>query len=232
MSTSDTPPAALLSAAASARVAQVLVGLGCVRVTTAQPFVYTSGWASPVYIDTRLLMSDVALRREVMDLAAAALAPLVRDAGIDAVVGAESSGIASAAWLAERLALPMLYLRKRPMGWGSAARLEGRLPEAARLLYVDDVTTDARSKVAAAESLRGTGARVADCLVLVDYAIYPGSRHLLAEHALRMHALTNWEHLYAALLTGGGLSPTQTHTLAAFRADPVAWSIEHGGVGA
>jgi orotate phosphoribosyltransferase len=234
LTTSDiqAPSAPLLPADASARVAQVLVGLGCVRITAAQPFIYTSGWASPVYIDTRLLMSDVPLRREVMDLAAHALAPLMREQGIDAVVGAESSGIANAAWLAERLSLPLLYLRKRPMGWGNTARLEGRLPDKARLLYVDDVTTDARSKVAAAESLRGTGATVADCLVLVDYAIYPGSRRLLAEHALRMHALTRWEHLHTALLASGRLSDIEARTLAAFRDDPVSWSIEHGGVGA
>ena len=165
----------LLSYAQSARVAQALISLDAVRITTGQPFIYTSGWASPVYVDTRLLMSEVALRKEMMDLAADSLRPLVAHKGINAIVGAESSGIAVAAWLAERLFLPMLYLRKRPMGWGNSARLEGHLPEDARLLYVDDVTTDGRSKVAAAESLRRTGAQIADGLVLVDYAIYPES---------------------------------------------------------
>ncbi|KAF7599869.1 MAG: phosphoribosyltransferase [Candidatus Dactylopiibacterium carminicum] len=224
--------ASLLSPSRSARVAEVLVALGAVRITTAQPFIYTSGWASPVYVDTRLLMSDVALRREVMDIAAEGLIPLVARQGINAIVGAESSGIAVAAWLAERLALPLLYLRKRPMGWGNSARLEGRLPDQACLLHVDDVTTDGRSKVAAAQSLRGTGARTADSLVLVDYAIYPQSRELFAEHNLTLHALTSWAHLHAALLASGKLDAEEAGTLAAFSADPVQWSIEHGGVGA
>ncbi|MGC3964646.1 MAG: hypothetical protein QM803_15350 [Rhodocyclaceae bacterium] len=221
-----------LPSTCSARVAEVLVALGAIRITTAQPFIYTSGWASPVYIDTRLLMSDVSLRREIMDLAADALAPLIAASGINAIIGAESSGIATAAWLAERTALPLLYLRKRPMGWGNSARLEGRLPKDATLLYVDDVTTDARSKVAAAESLRGTGARIADCLVLVDYAIYPKSRELLTEHALSMHALCTWAHLHDALLACGALNESEARTLEAFRADPVRWSVEHGGVSA
>jgi orotate phosphoribosyltransferase len=220
------------SSSPSARVAGTLVRLGAVRIASGQPFVYTSGWASPVYIDTRLLMSDVAARRAVLDVAIDALAEHVRAQGINAVVGAESSGIAFGAWLAERLDLPMLYLRKRPLGWGNAARLEGQLPADAKLLYVDDVTTDARSKVAATAALRATGAQMNDCLVFVDYAIYPGARALLAEHTLRLHALTHWAELHAALIEKGGLSDDQLRTLEAFSADPVQWSIEHGGVGA
>ncbi|QEI07434.1 phosphoribosyltransferase [Pigmentiphaga aceris] len=221
-----------LSASPSEQVASTLVRLGAVRISSGQPFIYTSGWASPVYIDTRLLMSDVAARRVVLDVATAALADHVRSQGINAVVGAESSGIAFAAWLAERLNLPMLYLRKRPLGWGNAARLEGLLPPDAKLLYVDDVTTDARSKVAATAALRATGAQMHDCLVFVDYAIYPGARALLAEHKLGLHSLAHWAELHAALIEAGGLSDEQIQTLAAFSADPVQWSIEHGGVGA
>jgi len=221
-----------LSSSPSAQVAGTLVRLGAVRISSGQPFVYTSGWASPVYIDTRLLMSDVAARRVVLDVATAALGAHVRSQGINAVVGAESSGIAFGAWLAERLDLPMLYLRKRPLGWGNTARLEGQLPPDAKLLYVDDVTTDARSKVAATAALRATGAQMHDCLVIVDYAIYPGAHALLAEHTLGLHSLAHWAELHAALLAEGGLSAEQIQTLAAFSADPVQWSIEHGGVGA
>lgn len=216
----------------AARVASILVGIGAVRITTGQPFVYTSGWASPVYVDTRLLMSDVGLRVEIMDLAAAALAPVVADRGVNAIVGAESSGIAFAAWIAERLALPLLYLRKRPMGWGQTARLEGRLPQDARLIYVDDVTTDGRSKLAAAKALRQGDAVVDDVLVILDYAIYPRTAGLAEAAAPRIHALTHWPDLLAALRAEGTLSPDAERTLAAFDADPVRWSLEHGGVGA
>jgi len=222
----------LLTSERSRRVADVLVALGAIRITTSQPFIYTSGWASPVYIDTRQLMSTVDARREVMDIAAEGLAPLVREQALNAIVGAESSGIAVTAWLAERLGLPMLYLRKRPMGWGSSARLEGNLPEQARLLYVDDVTTDTRSKVAAAQSLRGTGATIADCLVLVDYAIYPDSPELLTANALTMHSLTTWSGIHEALLASGTLSAEQQDTLVSFLENPVEWSIVHGGAGA
>ncbi len=217
---------------AAARVASILVGIGAVRITTGQPFVYTSGWASPVYVDTRLIMSDVGLRTHVMDLAAIAMSPVVAQGSINAIVGAESSGIAFAAWLAERLALPLLYLRKRPMGWGQTARLEGRLPPAARLLYVDDVTTDGRSKLAATAALRQGDAVVDDVLVILDYAIYPRIAGAADAKAPRIHALTHWPDLLAALRAEGGLSLEALGTLSAFDADPVRWSLEHGGVGA
>lgn len=222
----------LLSDSDAPRVAQALVGLGAVRIAADQPFFYTSGWASPVYVDAHVLMSDVALRGEIMDIAARAVAPVIASGRINAIVGTESSGIAFAAWLAERLELPMLYLRKRPVGWGISAQLEGRLPADARVLLVDDVTTDGRSKAGAVAALRQAGPVVEDVLVLLDYALYAQEAQTLADHALRLHALAAWRHLHDALLASGQLDAAQAAMLADFAASPVAWSIRHGGTGA
>lgn len=217
----------------AARTARALVATDAVRIAADTPFFYTSGWASPVYVDAHALLCDVAWRTELMDAAARAVAPLVAQRGIGAVVGSESSGIAFAAWLADRLALPMLYLRKRPIGWGVQAQLQGRLPQdGSHVLLVDDVTTDGRSKMAAATALRQTGTQVSDALVLFDYAIYPDTSERLAQHALQLHALASWPHLHAALLDAGHLSAQQRQTLADFTASPTQWSLAHGGTGA
>ncbi|NEK56117.1 phosphoribosyltransferase, partial [Rhizobium leguminosarum] len=119
--------AMIVSPADAARMARALVATDAVRIAGDTPFFYTSGWASPVYVDAHALLCDVAWRTELMEAAARAVAPLVARQGIGAVVGSESSGIAFAAWLADRLGLPMLYLRKRPIGWGVQAQLQGRL---------------------------------------------------------------------------------------------------------
>jgi len=222
----------ILAPAASARLARALAALGAVHLADAQPFFYTSGWASPVYVDARMLMSDVALRTEAMDLTAECLAPAIARQGINAVVGVENSGIAFAAWIAERLALPLLYMRKRPIGWGMRAQLEGRLPPDARVLLVDDVTTDGVSKIAAASALRQTGTRVDDTLVLMEFDVYPQTAARFAEQGMALHAMTNWADLHAALAESGRIEPAQEAMLAAWAADPVTWSIEHGGVGA
>jgi len=222
----------LISTSDAPRVARSLVGLGAVRIAAEQPFFFTSGWASPVYVDALVLMSDVRLRTEVMDIAARSVAPIIAASGINAIVGAESSGIPFAAWLAERLQLPMLYLRKRPVGWGMAAQIEGRLPDHPRVLLVDDVTTDGRSKAGAVAALRQAGPVVEDVLVLLDYALYAQEAQTLADHTLRLHALASWGHLHDALLESGKLDAKQADMLADFAAAPVQWSITHGGTGA
>lgn len=221
----------------AARVARALVDADAVRLADATPFFYTSGWASPVYVDAHALLCDVAWRTELMEAAARAVAPLVARQGIGAVVGSESSGIAFAAWLADRLGLPMLYLRKRPIGWGVQAQLQGRLPHRkdgvpARVLLVDDVTTDGRSKMAAAQALRQVGVDVGDALVLFDYAIYPDTPQRLAQQQLQLHALASWAQLHVALLEAGRLGAAQAQTLAEFTASPTQWSLAHGGTGA
>jgi orotate phosphoribosyltransferase len=232
MSVLHTDTFMLLSDSDAPRVAQALVDLGAVRIASHQPFIYTSGWASPVYVDAQVLMSDVPLRRDIMDIAARSVRPVIAARGINAIVGTESSGIAFAAWLAERLELPMLYLRKRPIGWDITAQLEGRLPVDAKVLLVDDVTTDGRSKAGTVAALRRAGPVVEDVLVLLDYALYAPQAGTLAGHALSLHALATWNHLHAALLASGQLSADQQATLADFSASPVAWSIRHGGTGA
>lgn len=230
----------------AARMARALVATDAVRIAGDTPFFYTSGWASPVYVDAHALLSDVAWRTELLDAAARSVAPLVKSRHIAAVVGSESSGIAIAAWLSDRLGLPMLYLRKRPIGWGVQAQLQGRLPPAlpalpeaapgnagpVRVLLVDDVTTDGRSKMAAAQALRQSGVDVGDALVLFDYAIYPDTPLRLARQQLQLHALASWSHLHAALLDAGRLTPAQVQTLEAFTASPTQWSLAHGGTGA
>lgn len=214
------------------RIAQALVELDVVRVATHQPFIYTTGWASPVYVDIRALMSDVPRRSLILDLAAQALKPTVEQRGINAIVGTEGAGVAFAAWLAERLGLPLLYLRKRPVGWGMGAQIEGKLPQNARVLLVDDVTTDARSKADACAALRKCGAQANDVMVLVNFDIYPQSHDMLAQQDVTLHALVTWPQLFAAYAPQAPLSPVQRDALAEFNASPVRWSLNHGGVGA
>src|SRR3982751_2121387 len=98
--------------------AKMLLEVEAVRFMTDKPFIFTSGWASPVYTDCRRLISFPRVRRTLIDFGAATI---MRDAGFeqfDAIVGGETAGIPFAAWMADRLDLPMLYVRKKPKGFG------------------------------------------------------------------------------------------------------------------
>jgi len=125
-----------------------------------RPFVYTTGWASPVYFACHCLMSCPDLR-QLMDHAAALLRERLADR-VDVVAGTETSGIPFAAWIADRRDLPMVDVRKKPIAWGVNAQIEGELAPDARCLLVDDLTTNGLSKIGAARAYSLTPAVARD----------------------------------------------------------------------
>src|SRR5207248_4414948 len=153
--------------------ARMLLEVKAVLFYEAKPFVFTSGWASPVYIDCRKLIFYPRIRGQLVDFAAVTLA---RDAGFeqfDVVAGGETAGIPFAAWMADRLMLPMQYVRKKPKGFGRNAQIEGHIEPGDRVLLVEDMTTDGRSKVHFCKALREAGATVEHCFVFFFYDIFP-----------------------------------------------------------
>jgi orotate phosphoribosyltransferase len=226
-SPSQTVDAALIAA----DTAQALLELHAVLVYEGRPFMYTTGWASPVYVDCHRLMSRPELRRKLMDHTAALLRSQLSGA-IDVVAGAETSGIPFAAWIAERLSLPMVYVRKKPIGWGVNAQVEGELAPGARCLLVDDLTTDGMSKIGAARALRHVGATVEHVFVLFNYDIYPQSRRAYAENGITLHALATWKDIFSVTKTFNYFTPERAKEIKTFLADPIGWSIAHGGAGA
>jgi len=111
--------------------AKMLLEVKAVLFSEGKPFIFTSGWASPVYIDCRKLIFYPRIRTQLVDFATSTLS---RDAGFeqfDVVAGGETAGIPYAAWIADRLGLPMQYIRKKPKGFGRNAQIEGDIREGA-----------------------------------------------------------------------------------------------------
>ncbi len=210
--------------------AQALLALEAVLVYDRQPFVYTTGWASPVYVDCRKLMSHPGFRGRLMDNAAALLRSTLADP-VDVIAGTETAGIPFAAWLADRLALPLVYVRKKPAGWGLHAQIEGDLPAGARCLLVDDLTTDGLSKIGMANALRRAGAVLEDIFVIFNFDVYPQSARAYAENGIRMHALATWKDIFSQTKAVSYFTPERAKDIKAFLADPIAWSVAHGGAG-
>ena len=122
--------------------AKMLLEIEAVKFRADEPYTFASGLASPVYIDCRKLISYPAIRQALMDFA---VATLYRDVGFDqfdAAAGGETAGIPFAAWIADRMNLPMQYVRKKPKGYGRDAQIEGDISEGQRVLLVEDLTTD------------------------------------------------------------------------------------------
>lgn len=211
-----------------AAMVRLLFEAGAVQLSHERPFILAAGWASPVYIDCRLLIGERRHRDAATRLAAAAVANAFRPDAFDAVAGAETAGIPFASWLADALDLPLRYVRKRPLGIGHNAQVEGGSVDGLRVLLIDDLTTDAGSKVAFSRGLRAAGAEVTDILTMFYHGAFPGAGQRLAEAGLRLHALATWDDVLAADL-GDRLGADDRRQIEDFLADPVAWSTRHGG---
>src|SRR3990167_11334598 len=172
--------------------AKMLLEVKAVLFSEGKPFIFPSGWASPVYIDCRKLIFYPRIRGQLVDFAVATLA---RDAGFeqfDVVAGGETAGIPYAAWIADRLMLPMQYVRKKPKGFGRNAQIEGHLEPGQRVLLVEDLTTDGRSKVNFCQALRDAGATVEHIFVIFFYDIYPEGKKILGDLGIKLHHLCTW----------------------------------------
>jgi orotate phosphoribosyltransferase len=210
--------------------AKMLLEVDAVRFMTDKPFIFTSGWASPVYTDCRRLISFPRVRRTLIDFASATA---MREAGFeafDAVAGGETAGIPFAAWMADRLALPMLYVRKQPKGFGRNTQIEGHLVEGQRVLLVEDMTSDGRSKVNFCNALRQAGAKVEHALVIFFYDIFPEGRKILADLGVTLHSLATWWDVLAVAKESGKFDPSKLAEIEKFMHDPAGWSKAHGGV--
>jgi orotate phosphoribosyltransferase len=214
----------------AALTAKMLLEVEAVRLMTDKPFIFTSGWASPVYTDCRRLISFPRVRRTLIDFA---VATVERDIGFeqfDAVAGGETAGIPFAAWMADRLMLPMQYVRKKPKGFGRNAQIEGQLEEGDRVLLVEDMTTDGRSKVNFCKALRAAGATVEHCFVFFFYDIFPESKKILRDLDITLHALATWWDVLDVAKKSGTFDKNKLKEAEKFMKDPAGWSKAHGGV--
>lgn len=210
--------------------ARMLLEVKAVLFSDEKPFIFTSGWASPVYIDCRKLIFFPHVRSRLVEFALATLARDAAQARFEVIAGGETAGIPYAAWIADRLGLPMQYVRKKPKGFGRNAQIEGDVREGARTLLVEDLTTDGRSKINFCQALREAGAVVEHVFVNFYYDIFPESKKILAELGVRLHYLATWWDVLALVKKGGYLAPAQIAELEKFLHAPAEWSAAHGGV--
>jgi orotate phosphoribosyltransferase len=214
----------------SETTAKMLLEVEAVHFNADKPYIFTSGWASPVYIDCRKLISYPRVRRGLMEMAETTI---LRDVGyeqIDAIAGGETAGIPFAAWLSDRFMVPMQYVRKKPKGFGRNAQIEGVLTEGQRVLLVEDLTTDSRSKINFINALRTAGATVNHCFVLFHYNIFKESVSVLKDIDVQLHALATWWDVLRVAKEANYFETKTLDEVEKFLHSPAEWSAANGGV--
>ena len=209
------------------RTANHLIDIGAVHFNADKPFIFTSGWASPVYIDCRKVISFLEPRRDIIRMGCDVLAGACDIGSIDYIAGGETAGISYAAWISEALSRPMLYVRKKPKGFGRGAQIEGEMKEGARVLLVEDLTTDGASKVAFANALRDGGAVVTDAFSVFFYGIYKESARIFSDAGLKLHYLATWEDVLETAKQRKLFPDATFREVEKFLAEPAEWSARN-----
>lgn len=217
-------PAAYPTAEEIARLtARMLLEIKAVNFNTTEPYILASGLPSPSYIDCRKLISFPRIRSTLMDFLTVTV---MRNAGFEAfdnIAGGETAGIPFAAMVAERMALPMTYVRKKPKGYGRNARIEGDMSEGQRVLLVEDLTTDGGSKLSFVDAIRETGASCGHTAVIFYYGIFEETEKTLGDHGVKLHSLCTWWDVLAEARAQGSFGAETLDAVEEFLKAPRAW---------
>ncbi|MGY9005708.1 MAG: orotate phosphoribosyltransferase [Alphaproteobacteria bacterium] len=214
---------------AAQKTAKILLDIGAVNFRPEEPYILTSGRASPVYIDCRKIISFPKERDLIIDHAVDALATAGSDKPLDSVAGGETAGIPYAAWIASKMNLPMLYVRKQPKGFGRMAQIEGDMAQGSHTALIEDLATDGGSKINFINAIREAGSTVDRVFVVFYYGIFPEALDVLEGLGVKLVWLAVWADVVKAAEEGNYFSPEKIAAVRAFLDDPHGWSAAHGG---
>ncbi len=211
--------------------ARMLLEIKAVNFEVENPYKLASGLISPSYIDCREIISYPSARGAMVDFLVATVQRNVGLEAFDSVAGGETGGIPYGAWMADRMGLPMQYVRKQPKGYGKGSQVEGVLKEGQRVLLAEDMTTDGGSKIKFVQAIRDAGGVCNHTALIFFYDIFPNTRENLAEHGITLHYLATWHDVLSEAKAGNYFDVKTLDEVEKFFADPLGWSLAHGGIG-
>jgi orotate phosphoribosyltransferase len=207
-------------------IARSLMEIGAVTLRADPPFKWASGRFAPIYCDNRLLMHYPDHRRRVAESFAAA----IREQGWEpeVIAGTATAGIPHAAWLADVLGLPMVYVRGSAKDHGKGRRIEGLLEKGRRVALIEDLISTGGSSIDAARALIDAEADLLGVAAIFTYGLDVASARF-DEAGIALTTLTSFDQLMDEALALGKLSAAHKAILADWQRDPSAWSAERGG---
>ena len=207
--------------------ARMLLEINAINFNAIEPFTLASGKPSPTYIDCRKLISFPRIRSMLMDFLTITVMRNVGFESFDNIAGGETAGIPFGALVAERMALPMTYVRKKAKGYGKNARIEGVMSQGQRVLLVEDLTTDGGSKISFVNAIRETGATCAHTAVIFYYGIFPETEIIFQKHGIKLHSLCTWWDVLAEAKNQNIFDKNTLLEVTSFLNSPEAWQKKH-----
>ncbi len=203
----------------SKQVAGALLDAGAVKVSMDPPFQWVSGIKSPVYCDNRMMISHVQGRQLIVD----AFKKIVEEQNPDYIGGTATAAIPWAAFIAQELDLPMIYIRPAKKEHGAGKQIEGDLKAGSKVLIVEDLISTGGSSVKAAEAVREEGGcEVTDILAIVTWEI-PKAIARFEDANINLTTLTGFTDLIGLAAERGYVTDSQADMIYKFKEDPAGW---------
>lgn len=207
------------------KIAELLMGLKCVQISMGTPFNYASGLKGPIYCDNRKIISHVDARSLIAD----AFVEKIRETGIkfDLVAGLATAGIPHAAWIADKMGLPMIYVRGKAKEHGRKNQIEGDYKPGDRVILIEDLVNQGSSLESAILGLKEAGLVTAACFCIVSYQM-KNMEKLLQKLGVSLFSLTDFSSILEVSKKFLKLSDGEISDLLEWQKGPENWSIKRG----
>lgn len=195
-------------------IAKDLLDIKAIQIRTEDYFIWTSGLKSPIYCDNRLTMSYPDIRRKIVK----GFRELIEGMNVrpDVIAGCATAGIPHAAWLADELNLPMVYVRSKPKGHGKGNQIEGHFEKGQKVVVIEDLISTGGSSIEAAQALQKEGAEVLSVFAIFTYGLEK-SIEKFSEAKLVYDTITSYEELLSFLVEDGTINKLESEKLQAWR---------------
>ncbi|KQX64696.1 orotate phosphoribosyltransferase [Paenibacillus sp. Root444D2] len=203
-------------------IAASLLDIEAVALRPQQPFTWTSGLKSPIYCDNRLTMSHPAIREAIADGFAALIQEKFPDAEV--VAGTATAGIPHAAWVAQKLGLPMIYIRDKAKGHGKENLIEGTVKPGQKVIVIEDLISTGGSSLKAAIAVKEAGAVALGVLAIFSYQLDKATDAFQAAD-MPLYTLSNYSTLLEVALEKGEIKQEDMELLRSWRLNPAAFGV-------
>ncbi|WP_310829699.1 orotate phosphoribosyltransferase [Paenibacillus pedocola] len=206
----------------SEQVAAYLLEIGAVALRPQEPFTWTSGIKSPIYCDNRLTLSFP----EVRNYIANGFAELIKSSYPEAqvIAGTATAGIPHAAWVADKLDLPMAYIRDKAKGHGKQNQIEGIISPGQKVIVIEDLISTGGSSIKAAQAVEEAGGEVLAVLAIFSYELDRATEGFAAA-GVPLQSLSNYTTLIDVALSQGKIAEGDVALLQSWRKDPASFGV-------
>ena len=210
----------------SKEIAQILIDIKSINFSFNDPFTLTSGLKSPVYVDCRKIISYVKEREIIFNKAIEYFKK--NNLNFDILAGGETAGIPYAAFLSDKLNKPMIYIRKKPKGFGINKQIEGNFIKNQNAMIIEDLATDGGSKIIFVNALRNVGLKVQDIFVIFFYDIFDFKSSELSKLNIKIHSLCTWKDIINYIENEKIFNKSEISNLKEFLSSPNSWREKNG----